>query len=55
MSISEPSIPIFPEKHDVWEREEFYEGLAINGWPGSLGIDSVIIAYDALLYSRDNW
>jgi len=29
--------------------------MSINGWPGALGVDSVIIAYDSLLYSKDNW
>ena len=29
--------------------------MSINGWPGALGVDSVIIAYDALLYSKDSW
>jgi ADP-ribosylarginine hydrolase len=27
----------------------------VNGWPGALGVDSFLIAYDALLYSKDNW
>ena len=39
------------------EREHFYKTLAMNGnsWPGALGLDSVLIAYDALLSSNGVW
>ena len=41
--------PDFPQEYGVIEREHFYKKLAWNGWPGALGIDSVLIAYDAFL------
>lgn len=37
------------------EREHFYHELAWNGWPGALGIDSLLIAYDAFLSSKGSW
>jgi ADP-ribosylarginine hydrolase len=53
MLIDSPSEPVFPENYGVEEREADYHELAINGWPGALGVDSVIIAYDALLSTLD--
>lgn len=29
--------------------------MAVNGWPGALGVDAAIIAYDSLLGSLDNY
>ena len=29
--------------------------MAWNGWPGALGIDSFLIAYDAFLSSNGSW
>ncbi len=50
MKINEVKKPIFPKKYDeILEREHAYKELSWNGWRGALGIDSVIIAYDALL------
>lgn len=49
MLLDAESDPVFPEKFGVEERETDYHEFAINGWPGALGVDSVIIAYDALL------
>jgi hypothetical protein len=41
----------------VIEREHFYRTLSMNGngWPGALGLDSVLIAYDAFLGAKGNW
>lgn len=47
--------PVFPEKYGIIEREHFYKKLAWNGWPGALGIDSVLIAYDAFLGCEGSW
>jgi ADP-ribosylarginine hydrolase len=47
--------PAFPDKYDVAERDAFYHKLAGKGWPGALGVDSVIIAYDALLGCNRDW
>ncbi len=51
MKIKVPTDPIFPEVYGVEQREEAYHSFSINGWPGALGVDSVIVAYDALLSS----
>ena len=37
------------------EREHAYKELSWNGWPGALGIDSVLVAYDALLSCQGSW
>ncbi|KAL9656224.1 hypothetical protein ABK040_007840 [Willaertia magna] len=49
------SDPIFPTNYDIQEREVFYKKWSYDGWAGSSGDDSVIIAYDALLGSNGNW
>jgi hypothetical protein len=49
------SKPSFPRKYGVKERDEYYEVISRGSWPGALGVDSCIIAYDALLGSNDNW
>ncbi|CAF0913289.1 unnamed protein product [Brachionus calyciflorus] len=52
----EYSEAIFPEKYGVKERDEFYKSISgLRNWAGSLGLDSVLIAYDALLASKDDW
>ena len=57
-------IPRAKYPHDwaenVAAREAFYEKFAFesadgNKWIGSSGHDSVLIAYDAILYCPDNW
>lgn len=53
MLLDVPSNPVFPEIYGVKERDEEYLDLSINGWPGALGVDSVIIAYDSLLSTLD--
>lgn len=53
MELYAPSDPVFPELYDVQQREKQYLEFSINGWPGALGVDSVIIAYDALLSTLD--
>jgi len=49
--------PKYPTEYDVKERDEFYKSLSFDGWGGSSGHDSVIIAYDALLVavSTKSW
>lgn len=49
------STVIFPNNYGVRERDVEYKKYSFEGWAGASGDDSVIIAYDALLYSRDNW
>ncbi|XP_066431767.1 ADP-ribosylhydrolase ARH1-like isoform X1 [Eleutherodactylus coqui] len=49
------SQPIFPEKYDVEERDQFYTSVSYSGWGGSSGHDAPMIAYDAILGSGDNW
>lgn len=49
------SIPSFPQNYGVQQRDDYYAVISRGGWPGALGVDSVIIAYDALLGSKDNW
>lgn len=45
----------FPESYGVKERDQFYKSISFSGWGGSSGHDSVIIAYDALLGSGEDW
>lgn len=48
--------PIFPENYnDILVREKFIKSVSYSGWGGSSGHDSVIIAYDALLSSNQDW
>ncbi len=50
------SEPMFPVKYGVEDRDEIYKNLPGSAsWPGALGIDSVLIAYDALLASGGLW
>ena len=49
------SKPDFPENYGVEERDKFYKVVSHGKWPGAIGLDSVIISYDALLGSGDNW
>ncbi|KAH3756724.1 ADP-ribosylarginine hydrolase [Pelomyxa schiedti] len=44
------SMPLFPEPYGIPQRDEFYKAVSFSGWGGSSGHDSVIIAYDALLW-----
>jgi ADP-ribosylarginine hydrolase len=53
MLLDVPSAPFFPEVFGIDEREQDYREFSINGWPGALGVDSVIVAYDALLSTLD--
>ncbi len=55
MDSSKPTPAIFPQNYGVTEREHFYRGLAWTKWPGALGIDSVLIAYDAIMGCNGNW
>jgi ADP-ribosylarginine hydrolase len=45
----------FPETFGVKERDQYYKSISFSGMGGSSGHDSVIIAYDALLGSGDDW
>jgi ADP-ribosylglycohydrolase len=47
--------PNFPAKYGVQERDKFYASLSKQNWSGSDGFDSVLIAYDSLLSSKENW
>ncbi|KAJ7413639.1 [Protein ADP-ribosylarginine] hydrolase [Willisornis vidua] len=49
------SLPTFPPKYGVEERDEFYSSLSYSGWAGSSGHDAPMIAYDALLGAGDSW
>jgi len=49
------TMPKFPENYGVQERDTFYSSVSYNGWGGSSGHDSVLIAYDALLGAVGNW
>jgi len=49
------NIPIFPSEYGIIDRDDFYKSISFSGWGGSSGHDSVIISYDALLGSGDNW
>ncbi|NXU86502.1 ADPRH hydrolase, partial [Xiphorhynchus elegans] len=49
------SLPTFPSKYGVKERDDFYSSLSYDGWAGSSGHDAPMIAYDALLGAGDSW
>ncbi|NWI96416.1 ADPRH hydrolase, partial [Pitta sordida] len=49
------SLPTFPPKYGVEERDAFYTSLSFSGWAGSSGHDAPMIAYDALLGAGDSW
>ncbi|NWS57552.1 ADPRH hydrolase, partial [Chunga burmeisteri] len=49
------SLPTFPSKYGVEERDSFYTSLSYDGWGGSSGHDAPMIAYDALLGAGDSW
>ncbi|NXS13609.1 ADPRH hydrolase, partial [Neodrepanis coruscans] len=49
------SLPTFPAKYGVEERDLFYKSLSYDGWGGSSGHDAPMIAYDALLGAGDSW
>ena len=38
------SLPSFPDNYGVEARDAFYKTLSLNGWAGSCGHDSTIIA-----------
>jgi ADP-ribosylarginine hydrolase len=47
--------PVFPEVWDVRARDAYNTTISFNGWGGSSGDDSVIIAYDSLLWAGASW
>ncbi|NWU11016.1 ADPRH hydrolase, partial [Cephalopterus ornatus] len=49
------SLPTFPPKYGVEERDNFYLSLSYDGWAGSSGHDAPMVAYDALLGAGDSW
>ena len=46
---------VFPLVFGVAERDAFYTDISANGYGGSCGHDSVIIAYDSLLGCKGDW
>lgn len=55
MTIKENKKAVFPQQYGVTERQHFYHKIAWGAWPGALGIDSVLIAYDAFLSANGSW
>ena len=49
------SEPLFPENYDINERDIFYRKISFDGQGGASGHDAPMIAYDALLGSRNDW
>jgi hypothetical protein len=49
------SEPIFPIDYDVIKRDQFYKTIAGKEFAGCTGIDSVLIAYDAILGCNGDW
>lgn len=47
------SEPFFPQDFDVKARDQFYNKYSFSGWGGASGHDAPMIAYDALLGSKD--
>ncbi|KRX10219.1 SMAD/FHA domain [Pseudocohnilembus persalinus] len=47
----------FPKNYnqEILEKEHFIKSVSFRGWGGASGHDSVIIAYDALISSNQNW
>lgn len=43
------------DQGDIKKRDQFYKSIAKNKWPGSNGLDSLLIAYDALVESKGDW
>ena len=52
---ADPSSSPSTDPDDLEKREQFYKSLSSNKWPGSNGLDSVLIAYDAMLESKGVW
>ncbi len=46
---------VFPENYGIKERDAYYKKWSFDGWAGASGDDSVIIAYDALLSSKQDY
>lgn len=51
----ESSIWFDADHSKVTYRDKLYKSFAFRDWGGSSGHDSIIIAYDALLYSKQDW
>ncbi|XP_055954705.1 ADP-ribosylhydrolase ARH1 isoform X2 [Patella vulgata] len=49
------SEPVFPENYDVKQRDEFYRSVSYSGWGGASGHDAPLIAYDSILFAKDDW
>lgn len=47
--------PVFPDNYDYKVHDEFIRSVAFSNWGGSSGHDSVLIAYDALLFAKNDW
>ncbi|KAK6169005.1 hypothetical protein SNE40_020138 [Patella caerulea] len=49
------SDPVFPANYGVKERDEFYRSVSYSGWGGASGHDAPLIAYDSILFAKDDW
>jgi len=49
------TVPVFPDKYGVAERDGYYSSVSFQGWGGASGHDAPLIAYDALLGSGESW
>lgn len=49
----EPKFPINYENVDF--RDKYYKKFSYDGWPGASGDDCIIIAYDCILYCKNNF
>lgn len=55
-SLELKSSPYFPEKyHELEVHDKFINDVSFSGWGGSSGHDSVLIAYDTILYAKEDW
>lgn len=45
----------FDDNYGIKERDDFYKSLAFANWGGASGHDAPMIAYDALLFAKDDW
>lgn len=47
--------PTFPQEYDFEQRDEFYNKCSFSGWGGSSGHDAPMIAWDAMLFAKNDW
>lgn len=47
---------VFPKDYDnIDVRDDIFKKWSFSGWAGASGDDSVMIAYDSLLYAKNDW